>query len=171
MVVETVVVGPLTAMTTHIEWIVDSYVKLQDLKSLHRLKLHRLKLLRPVADHAKEGFGSDCEKDLTVIEAGLRRLCKNLVLHGHVDAFSEARIAGWACYPAHDDVPLPLNIFFDGAKVGHILADGFRPDLEKAGYGNGCHGFEFIPLKDAYRSSKTIEVCTQNDVIIGSLKK
>jgi hypothetical protein len=160
-------------MTTHIRWIVDNYVKVQDLRSLHELKLHRLKLLQAVSHHAnrKEGFGSDCEQDLAVIEAGLQRLCKSLVLHGHVDAFSEARIAGWACYPAHDDVPLPLTIFFDGTEVGNVLADRFRPDLEEAGYGNGCHGFEFIPLGDAYRSSKKIEVCTENNVIIGSLRR
>lgn len=159
-------------MTTHIGWIVDNYVKLQDLRSLHGLKLHRLKLLRAVSDRVnREGFCSDCEQDLAVIEAGLQRLRKSLTLHGHVDIFSDARIAGWACHPAHEDVPLPLVVFFDGTVVGNVLADRFRPDLEEAGYGNGCHGFEFIPNKEIYRSSKTIEVCTQNYVIVGRMKK
>jgi hypothetical protein len=160
-------------MTAHIRWIVDSYVKLQDVKELHRLKVHRLKLLQAVSDHAhgKEGLGSDYEQDLAVIEAGLRQLCKGWVLHGHVDVFGETLIAGWACYPDHNDVPLSLRIFFDEVEVGHIIADRFRPDLEKAGYGDGYHGFEFIPLKDAYVSSNTIELCAPNQVIIGSLKK
>jgi hypothetical protein len=160
-------------MTGHIRWIVDSYVKLQDLKSLQQLKAHRLKLLRAAPDHPnwKEEFGSNCEQDLVEIEAGLQRLCKDLVLHGHVDVFSDARIAGWACYSTHHDVPLPLTIVFDGIEVGHLIADRFRRDLKEAGYGNGCHSFEFIPLKDTYRLSKTIEVRTQNDVIVGSLKK
>lgn len=160
-------------MTTHIRWIVDSYVKLQDMKSLHRLKVHRQELLRAASDHAhrEEEFGSNCEQDLAVIENGLQQLCKGWVLHGHVDVFSEPLIAGWACYPEHNDVPLSLRIVFDKAEVGHTLADRFRPDLEKAGYGNGCHGFEFIPPKHAYLLSNTIEVCAPNHVIIGSLKK
>lgn len=159
-------------MTTHIQWIVDSYVKLQDLKRLHRLRVHRQDLLREVSGRSnKEEFGSDCKQDLAVIEVGLQRLCKNLVVHGHVDVFSEARIAGWVCYPAHGDVPLSLNIVFDGAELVQLTADHFRQDLLESGYGNGRHGFEFIPPRDAYRSAKTIEVCTQYNVIIGSLKK
>jgi hypothetical protein len=160
-------------MTTHIQWIVDSYVKLQDVKRLHELKAHRLKMLKAVLNHRhrREELGSDCEQDLVVIEAGLQRLCKGWVLHGHVDVFSETRITGWACYPEHHDVSLTLRIFFDETEVGNIVADRFRPDLEKAGYGNGCHGFEFIPRKDAYLSSNTIEVCAPNHVIIGSLKQ
>jgi hypothetical protein len=158
-------------MTTHIRWIVDSYVKLQDVKSLHRLKVHRLELLQAVSNHEHSGLGLDCEQDLAVIETGLQQVCKGWVLHGHVDIFSEALIAGWACYPEHNDVPLSLRILFDEAEVGHAIADRYRPDLEKAGYGNGCHGFEFIPQKDAYVSSNRIEICAPNRVIIGSLKK
>jgi hypothetical protein len=156
-------------MKTHIQWIVDSYVKLQDLRSLHRLREHWQKLLREASGRVE--FGSDCKQDLALIEAGLQQLSKNLVLHGHVDVFSEARIAGWACYPAHDDVPLSLIIVFDGVEVVKLTADHFRQDLVESGYGNGRHGFEFIPPKNAYRLSKTIEVCTQNHVLIGSLKK
>jgi hypothetical protein len=160
-------------MPTHIQWIVDSYVKLQDIGSLHRLKIHRLELLRAVQGHPhrQEASGSDCEQDLAVIETGLQQLYKSWVLHGHVEVFSEVRIAGWACYPEHNDVPISLRIFFDGTEVGETIADRFRSDLEKAGYGDGCHGFEFIPPKNAYLASKTIEVCAPNRVIIGSSKK
>jgi hypothetical protein len=160
-------------MTAHIRWIVDSYVKLQDVKSLHQLKVHRFELLRAVSDHGhrNEEFVSGCEQDLAVIEAGLLQLCKGWVVHGYVDLFNQARIAGWACYPEHKDISLSLCIFFDEAQVGRTLADRFRPDLEKAGYGDGCHGFEFIPPKDAYLSSNTIDVCAPNHVVIGSLKK
>jgi hypothetical protein len=160
-------------MKTHLGWIVDSYVKLRDLKSLYDLKLHRQNLMQVVSDRAnmKSEFCLECEQDLAAIEAGLQTVCKNLVLHGHVDVFSESRITGWACYPSHDSVPLTLVIFFDGVVVGYVRADCFRQDLEEAGYGNGCHGFEFVPPMDIYKQSKIIEVCTQNDVVIGSLKR
>ena len=160
-------------MDTPIRWIVDSYLKLQDVESLHRLKFHRLELLRAASDrsHRKDEFISDCERDLSVIDAALQRLCKDWAVDGHVEVFSDARIAGWACYPGHDDVPLLLRIVFDNSEVGHVMADRFRPDLERAGYGNGYHGFEFIPSTDTYSSSGKIEVCAPNHVILGSLKK
>ncbi len=36
-----------------------------------------------------------------------------------------------------------LQIINNGVKVGRVIADNYRPDLEEAGIGNGCHAFSF----------------------------
>ena len=113
-------------MKTHMQWIVDSYVKTHNAKKLHQLKSHRQNFLESASkcDQSKiAALCRDYEDDVAVIEAGLLRLCHGWALQGHVDTFSETRIAGWVCYKEHLDVPVTLTVHFDGIKIAHVVAE------------------------------------------------
>ena len=64
-------------------------------------------------------------------------------LRGHVDAASHARIEGWAFDPASPGEPVTIVVTDNGAVIGRVVADRFRPDLKRAGFGDGCHGFAY----------------------------
>jgi hypothetical protein len=60
------------------------------------------------------------------------------------DTVSPDRIAGWACDGERPAEPVALQVVDNGLLIGRILANGYRPDLEKAGIGDGRHGFELL---------------------------
>src|ERR1700753_2037580 len=104
-------------MKTHMQWIVDSYVKTQNAKKLHQLKSHCLNWLESASKEETSKISvlrRDYEDDVAVIDAGLSKICQDWRLQGYVDSFSETRIAGWACYKEHFEVPVPLTIHLDG---------------------------------------------------------
>jgi hypothetical protein len=90
---------------------------------------------------------------------------------GNVDVFEEARIAGWALYIGHMDTPAKLDFYFDDRLIGTIVADQYRPDLEKAGHGTGRHSFVFTPPDGLFSRSTTIEVRAANSQTIGRFEK
>ena len=50
-------------------------------------------------------------------------------------------ISGWAWNANQPNSPVNLDIYDGAAVVATVSANIFRPDLLKAGIGNGCHGF------------------------------
>jgi hypothetical protein len=54
------------------------------------------------------------------------------------------RTIGWAWDPARPDMPIMVDIWRGGAKIGTATANWFRWDLLKAGRGNGQHAFVFF---------------------------
>jgi hypothetical protein len=54
-------------------------------------------------------------------------------------------ITGWAQDPAHPEAPVCLDILAGGRLIGQVLANRYREDLQRAGLGNGRHGFAFTP--------------------------
>jgi autotransporter passenger strand-loop-strand repeat protein len=67
-----------------------------------------------------------------------------LRLQGRLDLIERGRISGWACDEVAPDHPVQLGIFDNDVAIGEIVADGYRPDLAAAGYGDGHHAFEFV---------------------------
>jgi autotransporter passenger strand-loop-strand repeat protein len=65
-------------------------------------------------------------------------------LFGRLDVVDESRISGWARDDAFPDGAVRLRVLDNGVTIGEVSADRYRPDLEKAGIGGGCHGFELI---------------------------
>jgi len=63
-------------------------------------------------------------------------------LHGCVDITQRDRVSGWAYDEAAPDEPVRLRIFDNDVVIREVVADGYRPDLEAAGYGDGRHGFD-----------------------------
>jgi len=46
-----------------------------------------------------------------------------------------------------------VELELDGKTVQRVVADTFRPDVQRAGYGDGRYGFAFEIGKDVDRSS------------------
>jgi hypothetical protein len=51
---------------------------------------------------------------------------------------------GWAWDPAQPDVPIDVDVWYQGTKVGSATANWFRRDLMETGKGNGQHAFVFV---------------------------
>ncbi len=85
-------------------------------------------------------------------------------LEGHLDLARHDRIEGWARDPAAPTAPVALVVLANGAEIGRVVADRYRPDLAAAGIGDGRHAFELVVpggLTTAWRH--TIEVCRADD--------
>jgi hypothetical protein len=73
------------------------------------------------------------------------------VYEGVHDPGDGRTIRGWAWDSSRPDSPLEVAIFDGDRPLATVMADRFRPDLLRAGKGNGRHGFVYrIPaeLKD-----------------------
>lgn len=71
------------------------------------------------------------------------------MLKGHVDVLTTREVAGWARDSERPATSVSLLIIDNDTLVGRVVANRYRPDLEKAGIGEGKHGFSFefpIPL-------------------------
>jgi hypothetical protein len=154
---------------------VQLYVRLKNiaaLSELRELRVDRLKFLSQYADTEEFSFSllrDHCQNDITAIDAGISELLKGVPSRGHVDAFSIKRIAGWAQYVQHPDIPVTLGIYFDNELALQVVADRYRPDLKTANQ-SGHHGFEFDPGK-LFLSSQVIAVKAPNGKTIGEYRK
>lgn len=61
---------------------------------------------------------------------------------GIVDAATAEEIAGWAWDPGHPKQPIAVEILDGDNVLVTVDADIYRPDLERAGIGDGRHGFK-----------------------------
>ncbi|MGO9818970.1 MAG: tetratricopeptide repeat protein, partial [Acidocella sp.] len=63
---------------------------------------------------------------------------------GYVDQITKAaKVEGWAWYPDQPETRVELEFLADGVVIGSAIADLSRPDLAKAGIGDGCHSFSW----------------------------
>lgn len=67
-------------------------------------------------------------------------------IQGLVDNATADRIYGWAWTPAVPERRVPIELRLGDTPVARTVADFARPDLAKAGIGDGCHAFE-LPLE------------------------
>jgi hypothetical protein len=149
------------------------YVRLKNISALSKLKVHRLELMSQHADtehFSFRPFHEHCQKDISAIDAGLHELLKNEPLRGNVDVFSFKRIAGWAQYVRHPEIPVTLGIYFNKEHAVQVVANRYRPDLKAAKLGSGHHSFEFVPWK-LFLSSEVIEIKAPNGKVIGTWRK
>lgn len=59
---------------------------------------------------------------------------------------------------------MPLAVLVNGAIVGQIVAEDYRPDLRAAGIGDGRHAFNFALPKDlGFGADHRIEVRREID--------
>ncbi|MDA0991050.1 MAG: hypothetical protein O3A51_09900 [Verrucomicrobia bacterium] len=61
---------------------------------------------------------------------------------GFIDSIGGARIGGWVWNRQNPGEKVEVEIRLDNQPVETVLADRPRQDLEKAGIGDGAHGFE-----------------------------
>ena len=72
-------------------------------------------------------------------------------LDGHVNVVNSNIVAGWAWSEKEPDTPISVDIYDGDELIGTVMADLLREGLQKAGIGNGKHGFVYrVParLKD-----------------------
>ena len=65
------------------------------------------------------------------------------MLNGNIEVANPQQLSGWVQDPSRPDAAVRLQIINNGVKIGRVVADNHRPDLEQAGIGNGCHAFSF----------------------------
>ena len=63
----------------------------------------------------------------------------------------------------HPEAPVRLDVYAGGRLIGQTLANHYREDLQHAGLGSGCHGFEFMPPAGLTFGLDTVEVCRSLD--------
>ncbi len=73
---------------------------------------------------------------------------------GSLDAANCQLIGGWAWDTRQPSTPVQVELFEGDQKVGSLAAAESRPDLVKAGIGDGKHGFT-LPLPPALRDGKS----------------
>jgi len=82
---------------------------------------------------------------------------------GKVEVATARLITGWA-FSGADAGPVSLVVLVNGAVIGRLLADRYRPDLKAAGIGDGRHGFRFtLPKGLAADITHRIEVRREID--------
>ena len=65
-------------------------------------------------------------------------------LEGNLDGVTpDGLVSGWCWYPARPDLRATVSVLIDGEVAGCANATQFRPDLARAGIGDGRHGFSF----------------------------
>ena len=71
----------------------------------------------------------------------LRRLAAPGFTLGHVESVEHGKVYGWAYMPKDPARRSCVRLMIDSRYVAETIADGYRPDLQAKGYGDGCHGF------------------------------
>ncbi len=78
---------------------------------------------------------------------------------GHVDSAANDRIRGWACDRRHLRRRVEVELLIDGTIIARTLADHYREDLQRAGLGDGRHGFAFhLPSAGLDRGAVSVRV-------------
>jgi glycosyltransferase involved in cell wall biosynthesis len=71
-------------------------------------------------------------------------------IQGNVDELSREVLRGWVYESDEPYSRIEIEVYVDDFKVGRLLADIFRPDLEAHGFGDGKHAFQLdmsgVPL-------------------------
>ena len=64
--------------------------------------------------------------------------------HGRLDMATRDQVRGWAQEGDALETAVALQVLCDGQPLARVVANIYRPDLERAGLGSGRHGFEIV---------------------------
>jgi len=74
---------------------------------------------------------------------------ESLVAQGHIDSIVDNVVTGWIWVPELPSVRSTVRLFLSDLVVAEVVADKFRPDLQRAGIGDGSFGFAIeLPSTD-----------------------
>ena len=83
-------------------------------------------------------------------------------LAGSLDRVSaDGWLSGWCWFPDRPDAHAELSVLVDDEPVGTVIADGFRPDLQQAGIGDGSHGFAYALPYNALADRGLLTIAVQ----------
>jgi hypothetical protein len=93
---------------------------------------------------------------------------------GHLDGYSHGKLHGWAAEKS-TSARLSVDVYLGGKKLATVPCQEFRPDLKKAGFGDGCHGFQYsLPLESHdCKGIHSVTVCfagTKRKLINGTMR-
>jgi glycosyltransferase involved in cell wall biosynthesis/GT2 family glycosyltransferase len=92
------------------------------------------------------------------------------VMQGHLDGVTkDGRISGWCWYPDDALAHVRLQILVDDEVVGVTTANGFRPDLQQAGIGDGTHGFSFALPWSVLQTKGTLQIVVRDEATLATL--
>jgi len=93
-------------------------------------------------DIAAEAPGALPRLESGFVMHGSAKTARGRRLIGTIEQAGAGRCKGWVRDIDDGDAPVALDILCGGRRVARVLANGFRADVRKAGYGSGCHGFD-----------------------------
>lgn len=76
---------------------------------------------------------------------------------GNIDALDKRRLSGWIIDSNDSDATVEFEVYTGSEKVGEGVANIYREDLEKIGYGDGKHGFS-LDLSSKIFSQSVVKV-------------
>jgi Protein of unknown function (DUF616) len=80
---------------------------------------------------------------------------------GFLDSIRLGTIFGWAHNRSDPNSSVVVQVVINGDVAGFSLANQYRQDLEAAGIGKGCHGFQFA-IPDRIRHIESVEAYVAN---------
>jgi hypothetical protein len=113
------------------------------------------------APRLDEGYEVEAVRQQLAQRAGLLRSADAPqlgALRGYIDRIRASSIAGWAQNADAPEAPVCLDIFADGKRIGRVLANSYREDLNGAGLGSGRHAFTFTPPAGPVFTPDAVEV-------------
>lgn len=104
---------------------------------------------------------------IPVVDASVKGL-----LEGWFERVSGSKVEGWVWSPAFTDVRLPIRVWHNEVLIAEGIANRSRGDLERAGKGDGCHGFMInLPLQSAELTKQDITITIGNNINRLALRK
>lgn len=99
---------------------------------------------------------------------------KTSTLIGHLDGCFHRQLTGWAA-DRSGRAAMAVDIYLDGSKLATVPCREFRPDVQKAGHGDGCHGFQYpLPARvNLDNRDHVVTVCfgnTRKELMNGTLR-
>ncbi|MEM0325266.1 MAG: hypothetical protein QXW35_05160 [Candidatus Aenigmatarchaeota archaeon] len=95
-------------------------------------------------------------------------------IKGFLDGIDGQYVFGWAWDPENPEKRLEVVVYVDGEPVAEGVADLYREDLERAGIGDGRHGFRielpFDIYNKLYKKENSKLIVKVYDEIIGMIK-
>jgi hypothetical protein len=90
---------------------------------------------------------------------------------GYVDYVAGGKISGWAFDPSQPKTRLTVEIIAGTKKIGDVVANSYRPDLQSAGIGDGFHAFSFDIDEDTRSRFKlSVKVCDTDFVLTDGIR-
>jgi len=90
---------------------------------------------------------------------------------GFLESADRATMTGWAFNQAAPHTPVLLDVLNHGAVIARVLANGARPDVKRAGFGQGRCGFSLklpAPLPAFQRHEISVRPAGGSAVLTGS---
>jgi hypothetical protein len=81
---------------------------------------------------------------------------------GHVERLHDGELEGWVMDRANPDTPVELEVRVDGEVVATVLANRYRPDLDRAGLAGGRCAF-LVPMPAVAEDISQVEVRRVSD--------